>query len=188
MSRLPKKTLAEMSPEQRELFDNIVENRPVKPVDGHIGGPFDIWLTSPEMGHRLVGLGSFFRFRTGVDRRYIELAILTTGSFYQAQFEWFAHEPMARSAGVPEDVIQAIKVGDEPVLDDPGDAAAYRLAHELHHTRRLSQEGFDQANAQFGETGIAELIGLCGFYALVSLTLNGFDVELPEGAEKPFPV
>ena len=99
MSRLQEKTYAELTPAQQETFDAVVANRPVKPEDGHIGGPFDVWVRSPEMGKRLVDLGSFFRFRTTVDRRYIELAILVTGQFWQAQFEWFAHEPMAREIG-----------------------------------------------------------------------------------------
>jgi 4-carboxymuconolactone decarboxylase len=186
MSRLTRKTLEQLSDEERAVYDEIVANRPVKPQDGHIGGPFDIWLRSPEMGKRLVGLGGFFRFRSSVDRRYVELAILVTGAFWKAQFEWFAHEPMAREAGVPEEVIQAIKLGDEPALSDAGDVAAYALASELHHSRTLSQATFDTAREQFGETGVAELIALCGFYGLVSMTLNGFDVELPNGAQEPF--
>ena len=187
MSRLLEKTFAELTKEQQKTFDNIVENRPVKPKDGHIGGPFDVWLRSPEMGKRLVGLGSFFRFRTSVDRRYIELAILVTGQHWQAQFEWYAHEPMARDAGVPEGVIQAIKVNQQPNLTDPGDIAAYALATEIHKTHTVSQATFDAAKIQFGETGVAELTGLCGFYGLVSMTLNGFDVGLPTGVPKPFP-
>lgn len=186
MSRLTKKTFAELSPEQQATFEDIVANRPVKPKDGHIGGPFDIWLRNAEMGKRLVGLGSFFRFRTSVDRRYIELAILVTGQHWQAQFEWYAHEPMARDAGVPEDVIQAIKVGEQPTLTDTGDIATYALATEMHQTHEVSQATFDAACAQFDETGVAELVGLCGFYGLVSMTLNTFDVDLPAGAEKPF--
>ncbi|MEM7003583.1 MAG: hypothetical protein AAF529_22545, partial [Pseudomonadota bacterium] len=70
MSRLERKTYAELSEAQQETFDRIVANRPVKPKDGHIGGPFDVWLRSPEMGRRLVDLGGFFRFRSTVDRRY----------------------------------------------------------------------------------------------------------------------
>ncbi len=186
MSRLPRQSLDTMTPERRQVFDEIVANRPVKPVDGHIGGPFDVWLQSPEMGHRLVGLGGFFRFRTSVDRRYIELAILVTGAHFKAQFEWWAHEPMAREAGVPEEVIAAIKVGERPIMNDPADIAAYDVAHSLHTQKRLSDETFAAAHAQFGDQGIAELIGLCGFYALVSMTLNGFDVELPSGATNPF--
>lgn len=186
MSRLERKAYADLSAEQQAAFDKVVAERPVKPSDGHIGGPFDIWLRSPEMGTRLVGLGGFFRFRTSVDRRYIELAILVTGQFWQAQFEWWAHEPMARDAGVPEDVIAAIKIGEQPELTDAGDRAAYDLAHEIHNNRKLSDATFAAAKAQFGETGVAELIGLCGFYGLVSMTLNGFEVELPDGATNPF--
>ncbi|MEE2782762.1 MAG: carboxymuconolactone decarboxylase family protein [Pseudomonadota bacterium] len=187
MSRLAKKRYEELTEAQQEVFDQVVENRPVKPVDGHIGGPFDIWIRSPELGRRLVGLGGFFRFRTSVDRRYIELAILVTGQFWKAQFEWWAHEPMAREAGVPEEIIQAIKAADKPDFKDAGDAAAYALATEIHNNKMLSDETFTAAKAQFGETGVAELIGLCGFYGLVSMTLNGFDVELPKGATRPFP-
>lgn len=186
MSRLSKKTYAELSSSQQATFDDIVASRPVKPEDGHIGGPFDVWLRSPEMGKRLVDLGGFFRFRSSVERRYIELAILVTGQHWQAQFEWFAHEPMARKAGVPEPVIAAIKQGIQPSFADPGDSAAHALATELHRNRKLSDSTFADAVKCFGETGVAELIGLCGFYSLVSMTLNGFDVELPAGAEKPF--
>lgn len=187
MSRLERKTYAELSEAQQETFDRIVANRPVKPKDGHIGGPFDVWLRSPEMGRRLVDLGGFFRFRSTVDRRYVEVAILVTGQFWQAQFEWWAHEPMARDAGVPDAVIDDIKQGDEPQSEDPADIAAYRLARELHTQHQVSDKTFAAAKAHFGETGVAELIGLAGFYTAVSMTLNGFEVPLPEGAELPFP-
>ena len=186
MTRLIRRSYAELNREQQQTFDQIVENRPLKPEDGHIGGPFDVWVRSPEMGRRLVGLGGFFRFRTSVDRRYIELAILVTGQFWQAQFEWYAHEPMARDAGVPESVIQAIKAGHTPEFEDNGDAAAYSLALEIHNTRKLTNTTFDNAVTEFGEAGVAELIGLCGYYGTVSMTLNAFEVELPQGAEYPF--
>lgn len=187
MPRLTRRTFAALSPEQQKVFNYIVQNRPLKPGDGHIGGPFDVWLTSPELAQRLVELGSFFRFRTTVPRRCIELAILVTGAHWQAQFEWWAHEPMARQAGVPEAVIEAVKVGAEPDISDAGDKAAYALARELHGSHQVSDNTFRAAVEQFGEQGVAELIGLCGFYGLVSMTLNGFRVDLPEGASKPFP-
>ncbi len=186
MTRLKKKKLEELTEAERETFDMVVRDRPVKPRDGHIGGPFDIWIRSPEMGRRLVGLGGFFRFKTSVDRRYIELVILATGSFWKAQFEWWAHEPMARDAGVPENIITALKNGETPTFDDPADEAAYNLANELQHTHELSKESYTAGVTHFEEQGVAELIALCGFYTMVSMTLNGFDVELPAGAEPPF--
>lgn len=186
MSRLIRKKYDELTKDQQQTFDNVVENRPVKPMDGHIGGPFDVWVRSPEMGKRMVGLGGFFRFRTSVDRRYIELAILVTGQYWQAQFEWYAHEPMAREAGVPEEVIQAIKKATTPTFSHQADQVTYNLAREIHINRTLCDETYHQAVNLFQEVGVAELIGLCGFYTAVSMTLNAFDVDLPDGVELPF--
>ena len=105
MTRLARKELEELTPAQRDVFDYIVANRAVRPAGGHIGGPFDPWLGNPELCRRLVELAGLFRFDSVVDRRYIELAILTTGAHWQAQFEWFAHAPMAKKVGIQEDVI-----------------------------------------------------------------------------------
>ena len=67
-----------MSTAEQEIFDRIAEGR-TGVEDGHIGGPFDAWILNPEMARRISGLGGMFRFRTSVDRRQIELAILLTG-------------------------------------------------------------------------------------------------------------
>ena len=32
-----------------------------------------------------------------------------------------------------------------------------------------------------GERGVVEVIGLCGYYTLVSMTLNAFEFGLPDG-------
>lgn len=185
MSRLTRRTYKELSPEQQAVFDKITEGR-TGVQDGHIGGPFDVWLLNAELGKRTVGVGNNLRFKLSVDRRYIELAILVTGQFWQAQFEWYAHEPMAREAGVPESVIQAIKAGNRPSFVDDADEATYDLANELHQTHQVSDSTFKAAVSQFGEQGVAELVNLCGFYTMVSMTLNTFQVDLPEGAELPF--
>jgi len=183
--RLPKKALEELTAEQRELFDRISQGRDVD--GGHIGGPFDAWLLNPEMGQRIVGLGNMFRFRTSVDRRYIELAILMTGAAWRAQYEWYAHAPMARDAGLPDNVIEAIHAGREPDFDDDGDEAAYRLIGELLENARVTDETFRAAENRFGAQGGAELVNVAGYYVMVSMTLNTFDVPLPAGAELPFP-
>lgn len=183
--RLKKKALEDLTPEQREVFEKISAGRKVD--GGHIGGPFDAWLLNPEMGRRIVGLGSLFRFRTSVDRRYIELAILITGAQWRAQYEWYAHAPMARDAGLPDSVIDAIKAGTRPAFEDKGDEVAYDLVCELNGTRRVSDKTFAAAEAVFGAEGVSELVNVAGYYVMVSMTLNTFDVPLPDGAELPFP-
>ncbi len=186
MSRLERRTTSEMSEEQRGLFQQMADGRSGV-EDGHIGGPFDAWALNPATGLRLWQLGGALRFKPTIDRRYVELAILMTGQLWQAQFEWFAHEPMARAAGLPEDVIAAIKVGEEPTFTDDGDEAAWRFCRPLLDRRKVEDDVYQAAVARFGEPGVGDLINACGFYTLVSMTLNTFDVELPEGAEPPFP-
>ncbi|MEZ5559755.1 MAG: hypothetical protein R3E86_14585 [Pseudomonadales bacterium] len=186
MSRLPKRNLEDLSAEQKVVFDYIVANRAVKPTGGHIGGPFDPWLGNPDMCRRLVELAGMFRFNSMVDRRYIELTILTTGAHWKAQFEWFAHEPMARKAGVPDAVIEAIRSGETPDFVEDADRACWRMVSELHRTKELTQDSYDAAIAHFGAAGVAEIIALAGFYSMVSMTLNAFDVDLPAGATPPF--
>lgn len=186
MSRLTRRSYAEFTEEEKLLFDKIAKGRKGV-VDGHIGGPFDVWVLSPEMGNRLNGLGGMFRFRTVVDRRYIELAILMVGADWQAQFEWYAHEPMARQAGLPDSVIAAIKARELPVFDDAGDQLTYAVCYELQTRRHVSDETFRAAVTLFGERGVAEIINVAGFYTMVCMSLNTFEVDLPEGAEYPFP-
>lgn len=185
MARLTRTTRAEMSESQREVFDRIAEGRSGV-EDGHIGGPFDAWILNPEMGRRITGLGGLFRFRTSVDRRQIELAILMIGAHWQAQFEWYAHEPMARSAGLPDPVIAAIKSGEEPAFASKADEAAWHLVAELLAHRKVSDRTFLAAVQIFGEQGVAELVNVSGFYTMVCMTLNTFEIPLPEGVEYPF--
>lgn len=185
MERLTRKSYAEMSDAQQHAFDLIAKGR--KGVtDGRIGGPFDIWMLSPEIAVLIDELGKKFRFNLSVDRRHIEISILVTGQFWQSQYEWYAHEIMAREAGLPEAMIQSIKVGDRPEFGDAADEAAYDLASELHKAHRVGDETYSRAVTAFGEQGVAELINLCGFYTMVSMSLNTFRIGLPEDAELPF--
>lgn len=189
MTRLTRHPSAEMPEKQRALYEQMVDGR--QPVaDGEIGGPFDAWALNPSTGRRMWQLGGAIRFRTTIDRRHIELAILMTGQLWQAQFEWWAHEPMARDAGLPEEVIQAIKVGERPTFADSGDnrdEVCWRFCRTLIDRAPVDDELYAAAVDAFGEAGVADLICTCGFYTLVSMTLNTFQVQLPEGAEPPFP-
>ena len=40
---------------------------------------------------------------------------------------------------------------------------------------------YDEAVKVLGERGMVEIIGLCGYYTMVSMTLNTFEFGLPEG-------
>ena len=176
MSRLTPPDYDQMTAAQQTVHDAIVSG-----PRGSVRGPFLAWIVNAEMADRAQKLGEYFRFNTSISRDLAEIAILVTGAHYRAEFEWWAHCRMAREAGVPETAIEAIRTGDEPELDDQAAGAVYRVAHALNHRHRLTDAEFAEARAVLGEQGLVDVIGLCGYYALVSLTLNAFEVETPDG-------
>ena len=185
MERLTRKPYAKLSEAQQAAFDKIAKGRSGV-TDGRIGGPFDIWMLNPALAETIDILGKQFRFELSVDRRYIEIAILVTGAFWTSQYEWFAHEKMARDAGVPDDMIETIKACERPNFNDDRDAAVHDLAYALHRAHHVDDETYRRAVDAFGEQGVAELINLCGFYTMVSMSLNTFRIDVPEGMERPF--
>jgi 4-carboxymuconolactone decarboxylase len=194
VSRLTTLDRDAMTEAQRTAYDAIVQARSQVPAggahagiypsaapvtDGTLRGPFDAWVRSPAVGRRLVSLGGALRFRTSLDPRLTELAILVTARHWTAQYEWYAHAPFARRAGVAAEVIEAIRRHERPQLERPDEEAVYALATELHTTHGVSDGTYDRARGQLGEAGVVELVALLGYYVAVSMTLNTFRVAVP---------
>ena len=178
-----------MSDEQRTLYEAILGGKRgpgMRGEDGALIGPFNAMLLNPHVGDRVQRLGEALRFDISLSRNVIEVATLVVGSHWRAQFEWWAHERLAKQAGVPEPVIAAIKRGQRPDFSNDDEAAAHDVASEMYRTQRLTDATYANAVRSFGEAGVFELIALVGYYSLVSLLLNGFEVPLPEGQTPPF--
>jgi 4-carboxymuconolactone decarboxylase len=168
VERLTRKPYTEMSVAQKPVFDEITEGW-TGVTDGRIGGLFDIWMRNPGIAGLICKLGKKFRFNLSIDRRYIEISIIVTGAYWKSQYEWYAHERMARDIRVLEAMIQSIKGGDRPNFDNARDAAAHDLAVELHRMHEVNGDTYASAVATFGDQGVAKLINLCGFYTMVSM-------------------
>lgn len=177
MSRRPEIAYEDMTDEQKVVHDRIVSG-----PRGTAQGPFVPWLANPEMADSAQKLGEYFRFKTSLGRDLAELAICVTGAKYKAEFEWWAHAKMARDAGVAEDVLEAIRLGREPVFDTIKAKTVYQTALALNDRHRLSDEEFEAAQQVLGHQGLVDVIGLCGYYAMVSLTLNVFEMPTPDGS------
>ena len=69
------------------------------------------------------------------------------------------------------------------------DAEALRLCRNVTvlTQHRTLLDAYASAVAEFEEEGVVEIVGACGYYTLVGLTLNVADVALPEGEPLPFP-
>ncbi len=165
----------QLDPAGQALHDEILAAR------GSIAGPFGIWLHSPEFTRRATQLGEFLRYRTTLPARLSELAILATARHTKAPVEWAIHEPLARKAGLGEDVITALAAG-QPLPDTAGaeEQAVLAFCKQLHETYGSGPETLSRVVELLGPAAAVELTGLCGYYTMVSMTLNAFGVRLPE--------
>ena len=180
MSRYDEVDPDNLTPAQQAVADAIAGG-----PRGSLRGPFVPWLLSPEMADPAQRLGAFLRFRSVLPPRLKELAILFTARRWDAGFEWSVHAKLALEAGLPRPVVEAVGRGDTPAFDDPDAALIWRACREMYETRRFSDETFAALKALLGPQGVAELAGLLGYYALVSITLNAFEVPAPDDATVP---
>jgi 4-carboxymuconolactone decarboxylase len=169
-----------MTPAQREAAEAIVAG-----PRGGLRGPFQAWLRSPELAGRLQRVGEYLRFSSSVPQRLNELAILITARAWDAQFEWWAHHRLALEAGLDPAVAKDIAEGRRPSSLKPDEAVVYDFCTELRATRRVSDPVLARALELLGEQGVIDLIGVSGYYDVVSMTLNVAEVPLPDGVEAP---
>jgi len=177
MNRLPDLPREAMTDEQRRIHDEIAAG-----PRGRVQGPLKVWLNSPGLADVAQKLGIYVRFGSRLAPPLSELAILVIGAHYQAEFEWHAHVRFAHDAGIPEAVTEAIRNGETPELPDAGQRIVHRATVELTRDHRLSDATFNEAVEVLGLPALVDLIGIVGYYGLVSLTLNAFEVPAPDGS------
>lgn len=171
-------TYDELSPEQKTLVDHILSG----PRGGSLDGPFNVYLRSPELGDAAQQLGAQVRYHSSLPRKLNEFAILITGRFWNAQYEWYAHKKYALEAGLSPAIIDALAAGKRPPMQKD-EEAVYNFCTEMLNTKHVSDAAFRAAKEQFGERGIVDMIGLMGYYNLVSMALNADRYPLPDGGK-----
>jgi len=149
-------------------------------------GPFAAWMHAPEFGQLAQALGAHARYKTALEPRLSEFAILCTARFWKAQYEWFAHGPMALKAGVKPKVIEDLRKGRAPASAPKDERAIYAFVQELYKTRRVSNQTYKHVRAFLNDAAMVELVGILGYYTLISMTLNVFHMLPPENEKLPF--
>lgn len=177
MGRLPDIDTTKLSPEQREIYDRTIRSR------GHMRGPFAVWLRNPELCENTLKLQEMFASRVKLERRLLELMILTAARSATAQYAWFIHEPYALKFGISSEIIQAIREQRTPDFIQQDERLVYDITLELNRTQSLSEATYQRGIATLGEEVMVELVGAIGFYAMVAMTLNAFSVSVPGGNE-----
>jgi len=150
-------------------------------------GPFAVWMHAPEFGHLAQALGAYCRYNTALPPRLSEFAILCTARLWRAQYEWFAHAPMAEKSGVKPKTIEDLRLGRMPKSAPKDERAVYFFVRELYKTRRVTDRTYKRVQSLLGDAATVELVGILGYYALISMTLNVFRMLPPENEKLAFP-
>jgi 4-carboxymuconolactone decarboxylase len=180
----------DMTAEQKTMIDHLLAGE-----RGGVRGPFNVLLRSPEVGDLGAEFGGAMRFRTGLPAGVREVIIIMTGRYWMAQFEWNAHQAAALQNGVSPAIVDAIATGRRPAAMPPEIELAYNLIDELLTTHQVTDATFKAAKDKYGERGVVDMVGLSGWYGLVSMLLNVDRYPLPDGVqpglkplENPLPV
>jgi 4-carboxymuconolactone decarboxylase len=180
--RLSPRQREDLEPAQQAVWDRIASG-----ARGGVGGPFLPLITSAELCARVEQVGVFIRYECSVPMRLRELAILCVGQHWKADYEWFAHAPIAAKQGVPEAVIAAIGAGADGIpFDSDADHTIVAFVRPLLRTGQVPDDAFDAAKTLLGEKGTVELTGLVGYYSLLAMQLNTFQVAPPPTVPIPW--
>lgn len=183
MARVPELTREELSEHQFRLATELGATR-----SGGLetSGPYGLLLRNAELCERGGKFGSMLRNGTSVPLRLSEIAIVLTARTYRAEFEWYAHAPEARHAGVSDAVLEAIRRDQRPVFERDDEAAVYDYVRELHLNKRVSDATYRRLVDHLGETGAIELTAITGFYTTIAMLIVAFEVDLPKGMSRQF--
>ena len=171
-----------LTAEQRSVVEQIVAG-----PRGRIEGPFGPLLHAPRAAAAVQALGAALRFEGTLDRGLFEMAVLMVARAWNQGFEWTAHLPLARSAGVAEHVIESIHAQSRPDFADARAEAAWDIVDETLRTRTASTRAVTRAVEELGEGGVVELLVTVGYYGTLAAVMNAAGTPAPGTADSSIP-
>lgn len=179
MTRVNPLDVSGMTPDQRNVYDAI-SNGP----RGSVRGPLAVWLHRPKLAQTAQALGAYCRYNTLLPPKLSELAILIVARFWSSEYEWYAHKPIALKAGVAEATVEAIRCHSTPTFDHADERAVYAFVSALQSLKHVPEPLYRETVDELGQGTVIDLVGLVGYYTLISMTLNTFEINPPSENKK----
>ena len=181
MTRIKDWTVENLTEEQKEIHDTIVSG-----PRGHVVGPLRLWLNNPGLARSAQTVGEYARYGTSLSKGLSELAIITTGRVWSSAFEWEHHAPLAIEGGIDPENVNIISMGQRPNFTKVEEEAVFDFAAEANILKNVSDNTYNNLVNILNETAAIDIVGICGYYSLISMTLNVFKV--PSDTDKwPLP-
>ena len=182
--RLPLLTPAELTAEQRALYDACdamtqaeeYQGFEVKTAQGAFVGPWGVML---HFTHLAVPLGQFIEAAQklpGLSERARQVVILTIGARFNVAYELYAHTPLAVRAGLRPDQIAALSAGARPADLSEDELLAADVAAALTCAGPVPGPLYDAAVATLGQQGFDAVVFIVVHYLALGVLLNAYDV------------
>jgi 4-carboxymuconolactone decarboxylase len=155
------------------VYDDIAANR------GSVPPNYKVLLHSPQAVARMAALGAYVRFETPLPARTKALALLTAARETEGDYVWTMNQPHACTAGLTEDIIQAIRERCAPESLAPEDAAIVQFTRELLQQHRIAEATFRAVQHQLGDAGVVDLLIFIGYYSSLSHALSALEIHPP---------
>lgn len=185
--RLPLIAPDQLTQEQKTLYEDMRKGissnfNAFKTVreDGALMGPWNPWLHEPQIGKAIWDLTLAMTANAVLKDNVRQVAILAVGARYDAAYEIYAHIAVAEKEAMPLERLATMVADLKPTDLSKEESCAFDVAYFLSRGGILPEPLYRLAVQTFGQHGANELIYLVGLYALVSVTLNGFNVPVPE--------
>jgi 4-carboxymuconolactone decarboxylase len=185
--RLPLIPPTELTDDQKPLYERMRKGIAsnfnafkVEREDGALMGPWNPWLHEPQIGGAIWDLTLAMTAGAVLPDHVRQVAILTVGAHFNAAYEIYAHIAVAERAGMPERQLASLVANLKPADLSDDESVAFDVAYALSRGGTLPEPLYQLAVTSFGQHGANELFYLVGLYALVSVTLNAFNVPVPE--------
>ena len=148
-------------------------------------GPFNAYARSPALGLLLLQVSDYVRFNTSLPPRLSEFAIMIAARQWTQLYEWRAHYALAIKGGLDRQILVDLGAGVRPQGMKDDEAALYDFCTEMYRDHNVSDATFKAARDKFGERGLMDVIGIIGYYDIVSMALIAQQTTGKPGDEPP---
>ncbi len=180
--RMPPILPEKMTAEQKKAAEEFLAARNVP-----VFGPFIPLLRSPEVMLRARAMGDYLRYKSVLPPRLNEFAILITARQWTQQYEWEVHHPIAIKAGLDKEIAAAVADGRRPKNMPEEEEIIYDFCAETHANQSVCDATYARAVSKFGEQGVIDLVGVCGYYTFLAMVLNVARTPAKNAQLNPFP-
>jgi 4-carboxymuconolactone decarboxylase len=186
--RLPLANPEILTAEQRQLFNTVLQTRvpwaeaagfQVTTADGRLIGPFNAFLLQPEVAAKFLEFRTTATDHTTLSEREREIVTIAVGAVWGAEYELYAHTALARHAGLSDDDVATLLVGDTPDSLNVRERLAAAVARQLSAAHRIPEKLYLEAEKAFGAKGLFDIAALMGQYQTVCTLLTLFEVPAP---------